>query len=156
LREGLGVVRNPLVPSEVEGRLKGADLAFWVYILQCADGRFYTGQTDNLELRIGQHQTGGHCDFTSRRRPVALAWAQEFPTRIEAIEAERRIKPWSRAKKMALIRGDWVALSYFARPPNERPSTSLGTNGNGEPSPIPFVPSEVEAASPPASGRGLA
>ena len=104
-------------------------MAFWAYILRCRDGSYYTGQTDNLEYRIAQHQAGGYCDFTSRRRPITLVWSQDFPTRIEALEAERRIKPWSRAKKEALIRGDWAALSYYARPPKERPSTSLGTNG---------------------------
>jgi predicted GIY-YIG superfamily endonuclease len=139
-----------------------ASLAFWAYILQCADGRYYTGHTDDLDRRFAEHQTGGYCDFTSRRRPVQLAWTQDFSTRIEALEAERRIKPWSRAKKEALIRGDWAALSYFARPPKERPSTALGTNGEGgeylqnpvvpsehygaeQPGSIPFVPSEVEA-----------
>jgi putative endonuclease len=127
-------------------------LAFWAYILRCADGRYYTGHTDNLEVRIAQHQVGGYCDFTSRRRPVQLVWCQEFPTRIEALEAEHRIKSWSRAKKEALIAGDWAALSYFARPPKERPSTSLGTNGDGgsqepscwqQPQKTPFVPSEA-------------
>ena len=105
-------------------------MAFWTYILKCADGRYYTGHTENLEVRIAQHQAGGYCDFTSRRRPVELAWAENFPTRIEALEAERRIKPWSRAKKEALIQGDWDALSFWAKPPKERPSTSLGTNGS--------------------------
>ena len=104
-------------------------MAFWAYVLRCADDKFYTGQTEDLERRIAEHQMGGLCDFTSRRRPVRLMWYQSFPTRIEALEAERRIKPWSRAKKEALARGDWAALSYYARPPKERPSTSLGTNG---------------------------
>jgi hypothetical protein len=71
-------------------------------------------------------------------------WCQDFPTRIEALEAERRIKPWSRAKKEALIKGDWEALSYFARPPKERPSTSLGTNDERADVEAPFVSSEVE------------
>jgi len=127
-------------------------MAFWVYMLKCADGRYYTGQTDNLERRIAEHQTGGFCDFTSRRRPVTLVWSEYFQTRIEALEAERRIKPWSRAKKEALIREDWEAVSYYARPPKERtltqgPSTSLGTNGSeggSDASNIPLVPSEVE------------
>jgi putative endonuclease len=119
-------------------------LAFWVYILRCSDGRYYTGQTDNLEYRLAQHQAGGYCDFTSRRRPVQLMWSQDFTTRIEALEAELRVKPWSRAKKEALIRGDWAAISFYARPPKERPSTSLGTNGSGEPKPTPLVSSEVE------------
>jgi putative endonuclease len=92
-------------------------MAFWAYILRCTDGRYYTGHTDNLEARLAQHQAGGFCDFTSRRRPIQLVWSQEFSTRIEALEAERRIKPWSRAKKEALIRGDWAALSYYAKPP---------------------------------------
>ena len=112
-------------------RLTEGKLAFWTYVLQCSDGRYYTGQTDNLEQRLAQHENGGYCDFTSRRLPIKLMWTQEFGTRIEALEAERRIKPWSRAKKEALIRSDWAALSHFARPPKERPSTSLGTNGTG-------------------------
>jgi len=104
-------------------------MSFWTYILRCSDGHYYTGHSDNLEYRFAQHQAGGFCDFTSRRRPVSLFWAQDFSTRIEALEAERRIKPWSRAKKEALAREDWAALSHFARPPKEPPSTSLGTNG---------------------------
>ncbi len=129
---------------------------FWVYLLRCADGRFYTGQTDDLDRRMAQHHAGGFCDFTSRRQPVALVWKDSFQARIEALEAERRIKPWSRAKKEALIASDWAALSYWAKPPAARPSTSLGTNGTsggshvGEDAPTtrstptPFVPSEVE------------
>ena len=119
-------------------------MAFWAYILKCSDGRYYTGHTDHLERRIAQHQTGGYCDFTSRRRPVELVWSETFSDRVEALEAERRIKPWSRAKKEALMRGDWAALSHFAKPPHERPSTSLGTNGKSSAKPKPFVSSEVE------------
>ncbi|HWK36760.1 GIY-YIG nuclease family protein [Sphingomonas sp.] len=105
-------------------------MAFSTYILRCADGRYYTGHTDDLERRIAQHHAGGYCDFTARRQPVTLVWSQAFPTRIEALEAERRISPWSRKKKEALIAGDWAALSYWARPPSTRPSTTLGTNGD--------------------------
>ncbi len=93
---------------------------------------FYTGQTDDLDRRIAEHGTGRFCDFTTRRRPVVLVWSETFESRLDALEAERRIKPWSRAKKEALIAGDWARLSYFARPPAERPSTSLGTNGDVE------------------------
>ncbi len=128
---------------------------FWVYVLHCADGKYYTGHSDNLERRITQHHTGGFCDFTSRRRPVRLMWSENFPTRLDALEAERRIKPWSRAKKEALFRGDWAAISYFSKPPRERPSTALGTNGEGNASSeklaakeIPFVSSEVETRMP--------
>jgi putative endonuclease len=104
-------------------------LEFWAYILRCADGSYYTGHTDNLELRLAQHGAGLASDWTRRRLPVELVWQQAFATRDEAFAAEFRIKPWSRAKKEALIASDWDALSNFARPPRERPSTSLGTNG---------------------------
>jgi len=104
-------------------------MTFWVYMLRCSDDRFYTGHTGNLERRMAEHQHGGFRDFTSRRRSVVLVWSESFPTRVEAQETERRIKPWSRAEKQALIAGDWQLLSYFSRPPSERPSTSLGTNG---------------------------
>ncbi|HEX2813811.1 MAG TPA: GIY-YIG nuclease family protein [Sphingopyxis sp.] len=106
-------------------------MAFWTYILLCADGLYYTGHTDNLEYRIGQHQSGQIGGFTSSRLPVRLMWSQDFPSRYEALDAEMRIKKWSRAKKEALIRRDWEAMSYFAKPPSERPH-------------FPFVSSEVE------------
>ena len=107
-------------------------MAFWTYMLRCADGRFYVGHTDNLELRMGQHQQGGFCDFTSRRRPVALVWSEAASSREEALAAERRLKGWSRAKKEALIAGDWQRISWLAIPPGKRPSTSLRTNGVGD------------------------
>ncbi|QCB53830.1 GIY-YIG nuclease family protein [Sphingopyxis sp. PAMC25046] len=117
-------------------------MAFWTYMLRCSDGRYYTGHTDNLERRIAQHQHGGFCDFTSRRRPVALVWSQDFATRAEALEAERRIKPWSRAKKKALVRGDWKMVGHFAKPPHERPPLPFAPKDEA---PYPFVPSPSTA-----------
>jgi len=105
-------------------------MAFWTYILRCADGRYYTGHTDDLQRRVGEHETGQFCDFTSRRLPVRLIWSETFGTREDALSAELIVKKWSRAKKEALARGDWAALSFFSRPPAERVSTSLDTNGN--------------------------
>ncbi len=100
-------------------------MSFWAYILHCRGGVFYTGHTDNLEYRIAQHQSGAIRGFTSTLLPVALVWSQPFTTRAEALEAERRIKGWSRAKKMALIRGDWDSISRLAKGKNG-PSTSSG------------------------------
>ena len=82
----------------------------WVYILRCSDGSYYTGKTQNLELRIAQHQNGTYRGYTYKRRPVLVVYVQSFPTYIEAIQAERQIKGWSRAKKEALIRGDYELL----------------------------------------------
>ncbi len=65
---------------------------FYVYIIRCADDSYYTGQTDHLENRISEHQTGECAGDTSTRRPVELIWSQEFFTREEALTAERQIK----------------------------------------------------------------
>ena len=108
-------------------------------MLLCADGKFYVGHTDDLERRIGEHQGGVYPGFTASRLPVKLVWTEYFQTRLEALECESRIKNWSKAKKEALMRGDWNTLSYFAKPPHERGampmgvSTSLDTNGVGIP-----------------------
>jgi predicted GIY-YIG superfamily endonuclease len=120
------VLSTSFVPSEVEGRR--TMLEFWVYILRCADGSYYTGHTDNLELRLAQHRVGLGSDWTKRRLPVELVWQQSFPSRDEALGAEFKTKPWSRAKKEALIAGDWDRIGWLAKPPKERPSTSLRTS----------------------------
>ena len=103
-------------------------MQFWVYLLRCSDGTYYAGHTDNLEARLWQHQQGLGCDWTSRRRPVELVWCDTAPTREEAQAFELRIKGWTRAKKDALITGVWNEIGRLARPPHERPSTSLRTN----------------------------
>ena len=102
-------------------------LEFWTYILRCADGSYYTGHTDNLVVRLAQHRGGLGSDWTRRRLPVELVWQQSFSTREEAKAAEFQIKPWSRAKKEALIAADWLSLSYFARSPSERRMSGRGT-----------------------------
>jgi len=82
-------------------------MAFYVYMLKCADGSYYTGHSDNLERRIGEHQSGMVQGYTQNRLPIQLVWNENFPSRLEALECERQIKGWSRAKKQALIAGDW-------------------------------------------------
>ena len=62
---------------------------------------------------------------------MTLVWSENFGSRIEALEAERMVGGWSRAKKEALIAGDWSLVSFLAKPPRERFSTSLETNGGG-------------------------
>ena len=106
-------------------------MQFWVYILRCSDGSYYTGHTDDMDKRLSEHEQGLAADWTRRRRPVTLVWHDWTSSRYEALEFERRVKRWSRAKKEALIAGDWARVGYFARPPRERPSTSLGTNEVG-------------------------
>jgi putative endonuclease len=88
----------------------------WVYILQCADGSLYTGITrGSLEQRVAEHQSGHYGGYTSLRRPVRLIWAQDFRVITDAIACERQVKRWSRAKKLALVAGDFQALRRLAR-----------------------------------------
>jgi putative endonuclease len=104
-------------------------MSFWVYILRCADQSYYTGHTDNLEKRIIEHQKGEIIGYTSARLPVTFVFAEEFPTREEALVRERQIKGWSRKKKEAMIRNDWAEVSRLARRKrsfNRCPSTSSG------------------------------
>ncbi len=95
-------------------------MAFYVYILRCSDGKFYTGHTENLEVRVSQHQSGVFKGYTYKRRPLTLVWSENFPTRLEALEAEKQIKGWSKAKKQALIDGDWELLSLLSKGRTDR------------------------------------
>lgn len=95
-------------------------MAFWVYILKCHDGSYYTGHTDNLEKRIAQHHIGLLECYTESRRPVELVFSQECGTREEALRAEFQIKGWTRRKKEALIQQNWKALKYFSKGKNKQ------------------------------------
>ncbi len=90
-------------------------MAFWVYLLRCADGSYYTGHTDNLDVRLVQHEAGELPGYTHDRRPVILVFSADFPTREEALSMERRLKGWSRAKKEALVRSDWDEINRLGR-----------------------------------------
>ena len=90
-------------------------MTFWAYVLRCSDGSYYVGHAEELEARLAAHESGEFEGYTAKRRPVTLVWSQEFSTREEALSAERRIKGWSRAKKEALIRGDWEGVQLLSR-----------------------------------------
>jgi putative endonuclease len=92
-----------------------SDWMFHCFILLCADGSYYCGHTDNIDLRVAQHQSGYFPGYTYKRRPVQLVWNDAFQTRDDAKAAEKRIKGWGRAKKEALIAGDWVLISQLAK-----------------------------------------
>jgi len=91
------------------------NVSAFVYILHCSDGSYYTGSTRaSLEDRIAQHNAGSFGGYTARRRPVKLVFHQEFNRITDAIAAERQIKNWSRAKKEALMDGDFAALRVLS------------------------------------------
>jgi putative endonuclease len=87
----------------------------YLYILLCSDSTYYVGSTTNADARIALHEAGEGGDYTARRRPLRLAYIEEFPSLHEAFLAERQVKGWSRAKKEALIRRDFSALPQLSR-----------------------------------------
>ncbi len=92
-----------------------------VHMLLCADGSYYAGLTrKEVETRVSEHNLGINADYTTRRRPVKLVWSERFDLLTDAIATERRIKGWSRAKKEALIRGDYEALPALAARRNKK------------------------------------
>ena len=79
---------------------------YWVYILRCVDGSYYTGSTKDLVERMADHNNRVNSDcYTATRLPVTPEWSTEFSDHDPAFRCERQIKGWSRAKKEALIRG---------------------------------------------------
>ena|SRR2546425_230269 len=95
----------------------------FVYMLHCADGSYYVGSAtgDDLDRRFVEHQTGAFPGYAFTRRPVRLVWSEHFDRITDAIAAERKIKGWSRAKKEALIKGDWELIRQFAKRRAGRP-----------------------------------
>ncbi len=85
---------------------------YYVYILKCSDGTYYTDFTSNLDSQIEGHQLGMREDlYTFERRPVQLAFHAEFNIPSFAIAAKKQIKKWSITKKEALINGEFKKLS---------------------------------------------
>ncbi len=91
-------------------------MSYIVYILLCSDGSYYTGSTADIQRRLFEHQEGlSPTAYTFQRRPVQLVWTEEVPTLDEALLHEHQIKGWSRAKKEALIRGDFDAIHEIVK-----------------------------------------
>ncbi len=81
---------------------------FYTYMLQCADDTLYTGWTTDLARREACHNQGKGSKYTRARRPVRMVAHWCFATKTEAMQAEYRIKRYSRAKKHRIIgAGKW-------------------------------------------------
>jgi len=92
-------------------------MGIYVYMLRCSDGSYYIGSAtgEDLSHRVAQHNTGAFPGYTVRRRPVILVWSEYFDRITDGIAAERQLKGWNRAKKEALIKGDWSTLAILAK-----------------------------------------
>jgi putative endonuclease len=99
-------------------------MAVFVYMLRCRDGSYYVGSANDLERRLQQHQAKAYGGYTSTRLPVELVWSEAFERATDAVAAERQLKGWSRAKKEALVRGDWAAIQRLSRRRAGKPQPS--------------------------------
>ncbi len=89
---------------------------YYVYILLCRDKSYYVGVTNNLEQRIVQHNAGEDTNaYVYSRRPVSLLWFADFTSIEKAIDVEKQIKGWSRAKKVALMEGKFDLLVQLSK-----------------------------------------
>jgi putative endonuclease len=100
-----------------------------MYILECADGSYYTGSTNNLELRLAQHQAGEGANHTKKRLPVKLVYFEEFQRIDEAFNREKQVQGWNRKKKEALINSIFDDLHCLAECTN---SSHFKNFGNGK------------------------
>ena len=90
-----------------------------MYILLCSDDSYYTGSTNDLELRLKQHQAGEGANYTKSRLPVQLVYFEEYNRVDKAFYREKQVQRWSRKKKEALIAGSEAELKEAARCLNE-------------------------------------
>ncbi len=90
---------------------------YYVYILRCCDGSYYVGTTGDLQERLKAHNNGKGAKHTLHRRPVELVYSERHKTKLLAIQRERQIKRWTRAKKKALVTGQADKLKKLSKTP---------------------------------------
>ena len=96
-------------------------MPYVVYILKCSDGSYYTGSAADLGHRLWQHERGIVSASYTYRRPVKLVWiSEECKNYSQALPWERQIKGWTRAKKEALIRGDFDGIHEIVKSERKR------------------------------------
>ncbi|GAA4339373.1 GIY-YIG nuclease family protein [Flaviaesturariibacter amylovorans] len=89
---------------------------YYVYILVCSDGAYYTGFTNDIERRLTEHEEGLNWEcFTYSRRPLVLKYVERFNDVEAAIKREKQLKGWSRAKKEALMQQDMQRLQTLSK-----------------------------------------
>ena len=85
--------------------------SYFVYIVRCSDGSYYTGITNDCQRRVHEHNNNEDKKaYTFKRRPVELVYSSEFGDVLEAISWEKIVKRWSRKKKEAMVKGEWEKL----------------------------------------------
>jgi len=105
---------------------------YYVYIIECNDGTFYVGVTNDIERRFAEHRDGAHPgSYTAKRRPVRLAYFEIFQWIDNAIKREKQLKGWSAPKKRALIKSDEEVLHELATCKNKSTHRAFGRDELG-------------------------
>ena len=86
-----------------------------MYILECSNGQYYVGSTQDLDLRLKQHQAGEGSNFTKKHLPVKLIYYEKFQRIDEAFAREHQVKGWNRKKKEALINNQSELLPELSK-----------------------------------------
>ena len=98
----------------------------YMYILECADGSYYTGSTKDLERRLWEHQNGLGANHTAKRLPVKLVFCEECDRIDDAFYREKQVQGWSRKKKEALMASDYNQIHLLAECKNETHCANVG------------------------------
>jgi putative endonuclease len=78
-------------------------MPYYVYMLLCKDGSYYTGHAKNVKRRVEQHKKGQGARYTRMHEPAKIVYVEEFNNRSDAMKREREIKSFSHSKKQRLV-----------------------------------------------------
>ena len=87
----------------------------YMYILECADGSYYTGSTKNLDRRIVEHDNFLGANYTKKKHPAKLVYSEKHPRIDEAFNREKQIQGWTHRKKKALVDGELGDLKDYSQ-----------------------------------------
>jgi len=100
----------------------------YMYILECADGTYYTGSTVDLEKRVWEHENFLGANYTRKKHPIKLVYFEEFQRIEDAFYREKQVQGWSHAKKQALIEKNHHLLPELSKNYSQyRIGTSTGS-----------------------------
>jgi putative endonuclease len=118
----------PLCPKRTDAWVR----TYYVYMLLCFDGTFYTGVTNDVVHRYDQHCSGNNeTSYTYSRRPLQLVYVGEFHDLNDAIAFEKNLKGWTHEKKRAFAERDWPLLKQLAMGRDRPPLSSRAESRDG-------------------------
>jgi len=118
----------------------------YMYILECADGSYYTGSTWDLDRRLREHQSGEGANHTTKHLPVKLVYYEEYARVEDAFHREKQVQGWSRRKKEALMAGNREKLIEFSRNYTEYGGLAAASTGSASASAISASVSAISAS----------